>query len=110
MGYEMRWKLRVQPEDAPEVAELRWPDDARKDAPSLATMLGPYGETVTWYRADEHMRALSARFPSLHLMLEVHNAAEPGLSPPERWHFKGGKVHKVVAAYDWPDFDPAKLA
>lgn len=117
MSYAMRWMLRVQPEDDAQVAALAWPSSS--SAPPLrghpsrhATegIMEFYGMTWSWNGAEEDMRELSARFPSLLLVLDVHNAEEPGLYAPERWYFKAGKVHKVVAYIVFAEFDPAKLA
>lgn len=99
----MRWILRVEPEPGELrdlTAELCWPDSSRKSAP----------EVWSWDQADDDMLALSARFPSLLFVLEVHNAEEPGLYAPERWYFKAGKVHKVTAVISFPEFDASKLA
>lgn len=112
----MLWKLRVEPEDHEQIATLVWRSDS--SAPPLGCQCAPraeglmslYGYVWSWYGADDDMLDLSTRYPSLLFTLEVHNADEAGLYPPERWFFKAGKVHKVTASIEYPDFDPSKLA
>jgi hypothetical protein len=115
----MRWMLTVEPEpgELRDLArELKWPDSC--GAPAFAELLGSgrgrgrkhHGTVWSWYRVEDDMRELSARFPSLLFVLEVHNVDEAGLYPPERWFFKACDHYKSIGRIVFDDFDPAKLA
>lgn len=111
----MRWMLSTVPKVAPPTGNLDWPSDS--SAPDMRELLGVgrgrgrpnLGVVWSWYGAEDDMRALSSKFPTLVFTLDVHNVDEAGLYPPERWYFYGGKMQKVIGEVVFADFDPAKL-